>query len=479
MRRKIIKSAISILLSATFLGLAITTFSGCKNVYDYKPESYGEWEGNYIYKGNYRSKTTGEDGEVLVSEVVYEGNTYQVEAYGEGNIEDGYFGKLYYYFYYGDFVYLVLRGECSNDETFSSKKFLVRYDLKEKTQETLLAEDLKNTTNDFDWISYVDGEKIVVMRDETWSAIDLNGNEIEEEFPQKSNVRVLNNEYLIYENYVEETLVYRTFADPTERKIMDLERNVEYSYKFTENENQKGILLLNKNKSGGDTVYDFKFFDLETGTLRTVAENFNKKVKWVDENYNYFITYEQGLVQWTEEGNSCFGVEEKSATTNLNCKLYAVDYENCSIREVYTFDPNRNCTQVNILGDGNIYVTQVWWEDYKFLKNDGGKEYARYRFDTESETFTLVEEDVYDELFDLPFKGESVTCGEYEYYKTEVYVPLMWGRSFAYSLVRTNGEKTETLQFCTTYGKNNDLEEDIRAYHEVCLGVSDFIVLPY
>ena len=87
MRRKIIKSAISILLSATFLGLAITTFSGCKNVYDYKPESYGEWEGNYIYKGNYRSKTTGEDGEVLVSEVVYEGNTYQVEAYGEGNIE--------------------------------------------------------------------------------------------------------------------------------------------------------------------------------------------------------------------------------------------------------------------------------------------------------------------------------------------------------------------------------------------------------
>ena len=75
MRRKIIKSAISILLSVTFLGLAITTFSGCEQVSDFIPEAYGEWDGNYVYRENYRSKTTGEDGEVLVSEVVDEGVT--------------------------------------------------------------------------------------------------------------------------------------------------------------------------------------------------------------------------------------------------------------------------------------------------------------------------------------------------------------------------------------------------------------------
>lgn len=39
----------------------LSALSGCRP--DYIPDGFGEWDGNYIYKGNVRSKTTGEDGE--------------------------------------------------------------------------------------------------------------------------------------------------------------------------------------------------------------------------------------------------------------------------------------------------------------------------------------------------------------------------------------------------------------------------------
>lgn len=461
-------------IGISFLLMLCTSVSlfGCKNIYDYKPKAYGEWEGNYIYRGNYRSKTTGEDCEQLVSEVVYEGITYQLEDYQYYN--DGERDR-YSYFIHGDFIYLILIG-CSKDETVSSKKFLIRYNLREKTQETLFVGNSKGE-NTFDYISYVNDERIVLEKDDSWIALDFNGNLIVEEFPAVGDTTLLGNEYLIYKNYVDETLVYRTFADSVERKIMDMKYTLNYSYKLIETENQKGIVILNTNDGYGDIIYNYWFFDLETGTLHIIAENFNQKIVWVDENYSYFITYERGLVAYKEKSNSCFGVEEKSFETNLNCKLYAVDYINGSIKEIYVFEPKRNCTQVNILDDGNIYITQVWWEDYQFLKNDGGKVFIRSRFDLESETFTLVDEEEYDRIYDLPKQSEKVVCGEYVYYMKSYFVSLMWGKSSAVELIRMKGEQAESMQFCTSFGEENDLEEGVRGNLKI-LG-NNFIVLPY
>ncbi len=416
---------------------------------------------------------TGEDGERLVSEVVDEGITYQVELNNRNYSENS-----YACYYYGDFIYLVMNGEAVDEDLEKRvKRFLVRYNLKEKTQETVLAE----TEEPFDLISYVNDERIVLLDNERWYAVDFNGNLIEENFPG-TRTTVLNQEYLVYKSYPDGEIMYRSFANSVEYKIMDGFISLNYRYYYIENENQKGILICNTND--GDSIYDLWFFDLEANTLHTIAENYNQTLRWVGDDYKYFITYETGLVEWTEKGSSCAGVREQSATTSLNCKMHEIDYENYSIREVYKFSPERNCTQVNILNDGKIYVTQTWFEDYKFLKNDGGKAYARYRFDSESESFSLVPNDEYDELFDQPSQGERVACGEYEYYQTVKYIPLMWGRSYAYSLVRTNGQQTETMQFFTSRGEVSDLEMGARACFEMWVqiisgGVHNFIVLPY
>ena len=50
-------------------------------------DSYAEWDGNYMYRGNVRVKTTGEDVEFLLPEITYENKTYTI---GEANTRDNY-----------------------------------------------------------------------------------------------------------------------------------------------------------------------------------------------------------------------------------------------------------------------------------------------------------------------------------------------------------------------------------------------------
>ena len=58
--------------------LAITA-CGC-NVEDFIPDSYGASDGNYLYIGNGRTTTTGENFEMLVSEIQEDGYTYKVSS---------------------------------------------------------------------------------------------------------------------------------------------------------------------------------------------------------------------------------------------------------------------------------------------------------------------------------------------------------------------------------------------------------------
>lgn len=453
---------------------------GCQEIYNHKPKTYGEWDGNYIYSANYRSKTTGEDCEKLVSEVVYEGITYQIEddSYYYINKDD----SRYSYFIHGDYIYLVLIG--TKDKTLSSKKFLIRYNLKEKTQETVFAKTHSNTEESFEYISYVSDERIVLEKGDSWFALDFNGNLIEENFPCLPDATLLGNEYLIYYNYKDKTLVYRTFADPTERKIMDADSSSLYyncRYEFIETENQTGIAILDIKNSRENIVNNIWFFNLETGTLHTTAENINQRIFWV-KNYPYFLSYEWGWVSYMAKSNSCFGVEEQTFETTLNYKMYAVDCANGSMREVYVFEPNRCCDQVNILRDGNIYVTQMWWEDYQFLKNAGGKVSIRSRFDFDSETFTIVSEEEYDRIYDLRRQSEKVVCGEYVYYMKGYFEILLYGKSEAMELIRIKGEQMESMQFCTTFGEEKDLEKGVKGCRKILRPsgyLNIFIVLPY
>lgn len=89
--------AISILL-ATFMTMTmLANLTACQepvpggtnvDFEDLVPENYGEWDGNYIYRGNVKSKTTGENAEYLVQSVELDGNSYSVNYCNDYDIAD-------------------------------------------------------------------------------------------------------------------------------------------------------------------------------------------------------------------------------------------------------------------------------------------------------------------------------------------------------------------------------------------------------
>ena len=63
------------------------------------PEEYGAWDNYYIYHGNVRSKTTGENGENLVTSVELDGKNYTVNSCDDSAIV-------------GDDIYMCLTLSC-------------------------------------------------------------------------------------------------------------------------------------------------------------------------------------------------------------------------------------------------------------------------------------------------------------------------------------------------------------------------------
>lgn len=75
--KKLLCLIFALLLSST---IVFSTGCGCdfKGVEDILPslEEYGEWDGNYMYRGNVRAKTSGEDEQLLIPEITYNGVVY-------------------------------------------------------------------------------------------------------------------------------------------------------------------------------------------------------------------------------------------------------------------------------------------------------------------------------------------------------------------------------------------------------------------
>ena len=104
---------VSLLLAICFLGM-----TSCQSLYDIAPKSYGEWDGNYIYCGNVRCKTTGEEDDYLIETLEKDGVAYTVMETTDC-------------LYEGDDIYMCLQLQQSDDEeTYTS--CLARYDIKAK-----------------------------------------------------------------------------------------------------------------------------------------------------------------------------------------------------------------------------------------------------------------------------------------------------------------------------------------------------------
>ena len=153
--------------AAVALAMAVALV-GCTPMSEVVPEKYGEWEGYYVYRGNVRSKTTGEEDVYLVETLEKDGVIYSVTATND-------------YLYQEDDIWLCLeiapQNEIAGKTPYTS--CLVRYDM-ENWQATPIYYGYEF---DADNVHLVKEDVIVLSREgkqEVFYTVDYYGNIVEE-----------------------------------------------------------------------------------------------------------------------------------------------------------------------------------------------------------------------------------------------------------------------------------------------------------
>ena len=119
-------------------------------------EEYGEWDGNYMYRGNVKAKTSGEDEELCLPEVIYKDQTYLLDELND-------IGEFYYL--ENDQVLFFANAKLKTDDTTQEQPdnsiesqnyeqenattlyMLIKYSYKEKSYEIIYAFENINLNN--------------------------------------------------------------------------------------------------------------------------------------------------------------------------------------------------------------------------------------------------------------------------------------------------------------------------------------------
>ena len=456
MKKKFLSVVLAILMACLCFGL-----NGCGKTYpslqELVPLKYGEWEGNYLYFANMRSKTTGEDPETLVENVQIEEKDYRVKS-----VEDvAYYEDLIILCFY---VKEILATEDVEEQQEPSvKNCVVLYDVFHKTSKLVyVAQESRLVA---DWIYQVESEEIILCNDLNWFKIDFDGNLL---IDYQANFRNYNT-YTIYQNYyvvkrVRDKISYTTLDDGEFKTIYEYQyTGRDSSVTYNEIQGRKGFLIqtfkfqkdyyesISAMGSKAKNSYALHFYDLETGVLSEFLSFSDDKHCAVQGDY--FVVGEEYYIRW-KTGNY-----EWDDVMAKNCELYRMDYVgDGKFQKTKLFTFNGEYAKMNFLDfaiteKGNLKFDAEWIATTRSCsQREVGRIDERYLFNVSTNELKDYNPSV-DKVESSSYpQSEHVSCGVYEYdlfyesYRDEN------GAGDAYCLMRYNTEldEWETLQFWTS-----------------------------
>ncbi|MBR4943541.1 MAG: hypothetical protein IKZ28_05865 [Clostridia bacterium] len=491
------------LLALSFVGAF--AFASCQNFEDLVPEEYGAWENNYIYRGNIRSKTTGENGETLVSNVDYDGVTYGVNTCTD-------------YEFVGDNIYMLLSLTSSVDWT--GKNALVRYDVKEKTQEvtsfavTVDAESDLGGTWTYAPLSiervFEEEEKIILygsrnhdyetdgLKNTSYSylyyTINFDGEIVGEETLDFSRYVRASDDYFYQGNNVEDgklSYEYVTWGMSEGKNFYEFAPTTEsYSQlQFVEKNGAKGFLISEYER--GEVYHRLqalKFYDLASNQTISLFEG-NALVIWVETpNWEYFMTYENSDVTYTQRDGMFGPTNEQKTTVRKNCVLYKIEYSANATTAKKAFEGNADKDYTFFAGvvEDVFYTRAFWYENAGGCKG-GGRYQANYAINLKTGKEKKVRDDNYsdmqDECYGYYARQNGAACGDYSYYiQREELTSIGNVQNYAYLLKRYNksDKKTDVMQLWKG-GSSHEQEKYCQQMWKGSQGgnIYDFIVRNY
>lgn len=478
---------------ASLFALGTICVSACQGMEDIIPETYGEWDGNYLYRGNGKSKTTGEDYERLVNTVEIDGTPYYAVYCVDSKIQ-------------ADNMYMILACQKEDSAFLPTSAYvknvfardldrvycLVAYNLKDKTHkllttdQTVMKEDKEYFYRPTD-IEGIFDDRIVLRAyaQETknmgeqfstntmeWYTVDFDGALLDISIDYGNEWEWVSDEYLVAEIYnletLEDELYYRTSA-LSEPILIYKKRHGDLEWSYVEQNGVKGVLIQDyylletPNKESWALGY-LQFYNFATNKMSEPI-SIRKYARFFG-NYTYLKTYKYKTVEYYTKWS-----EKDSALVETDNAVYRLVYDENGVHleEFFDLTEGHSFTVYGVQEDKILYY-EAWYQDHRGCLH-GGTEYSYCEWDLTSGKGSAKEfeeiralEDEYSAVYE---QETGIAVGDYIYFLHEERISegLMMPHSQAYMLKRRN-MKTGELEVMQVWHERKNNSEDNRKFCE-------------
>ena len=469
-------------------------FTSCQVLIDVAPTAYAEWDGNYIYRGNVRSKTTGEEEKYLLETVTYNEVTYTV-------------AEMLDYAYFEDDIYMCLSlGKASQEAGKAQMETCaVVYDTKEKSYSVLYwpqadmgVSGIYKMTEEYVvlWVYEKNGQG-----NEAWIRIDYNGNVLNER-----------NQDFITKHEADEYFVWQengqfyccTWEDTTPVPMFAITGAFEdFKVQYYEKGAHKGIMVqIYSNYQYNSGLYFYDVAQKKTTILIAFENDLRYNLddalqnNYADLDIDYLVAGTLKEKDYTETYVTLVPllgllpifvpekrIEEETYSGLTNCILYQINWSGESVALDVVYDFSKEYSELDFScfyryqSNMNFKENQLYFDVLSLNIIDGvgclvgsGPKYDPYLFDIETKTlkktkesFTPYDYSSTDEEILRQNIEEGVTCGQYVYFLDSDYYSANGWNDNAYTFYRydTKTEKVEAMQFFVreNYNKGSRVEK--------------------
>ena len=471
------------LMAVTLTMFVSSCFTGCASLENTAPHFYPEWDKKYIYCGNVRCKTTGEEEEQLVEKVTYDGMTYNVVKTLDVKYEE-------------NDIYLCLHVE-QTENAEDDKTCLMRYSIEENESELIYFSAEGETLQDIDKVTL----SVIVLSHSVNGTggnfqIDHAGNYLKE-IDLRAHKFASAGDYLLF--YQNGQIYYRTWEDENAIPMFPVSftsakiESYQIEARCIEEAGQNGLLVA---------LYDYEsnqrglwYYDFHTQKTTQILD----ETKWFAMHDNYIVSgtrirkeYESLLcigryVINTYIHEDCrWSSEYEILATNSTISMLVIDENGVSLKKLYDFkgkNAERSFTEFFVGIDGKLYFEAKEVRQENVAAHVGG-EVVELDFCFNPKTKQLKNAGsnaMFNERTSLEgrMKTYGVSCGDYVYHvdrqrydNNEWY--LYWDDSYAQVFYRYHipSGKMERLQFMP-------LEKDREKYTQFSFQFSELLFDEY
>lgn len=436
------RNFLSIALAGLMMSTVLANLTACQepapggtniDFEDLVPETYGEWDGNYIYRGNVKSKTTGEDAQYLVQSVEINGASYQVLYCNDYDVE-------------GNTLYLTL---SLSDADYSN--CLVAYDVSAQEQALIFHKfrnEMPAMTGYFEYEMYnveqiLENGDILVNGIRRWYSIDGSsapdgadskslmfvidkfGTVVEEEMDDYTQYFRASEEYWQKYDYVDgKQLLYARKWQEEPTLVYDVTATGNHSIKteLVEKNGAVGYLIetwrAKQEGEWADKLTKLEFFDLKQKKLSTLFEG-DKYAEWIavpEKQYLYLYDYAE-YTYTTKDGDGTYTAHKDAFIGCIAYSSVGVDFHTeCQLEDGKTY----KFEAVDEL-PGNAYARVNWHASASGCDSGGYKnEYWEINVQGPFKNEVVLKAENYDKTLEniknAYYRQDGVTCVDYVYY---------------------------------------------------------------